>query len=72
MSNCLSWFQGYFSDSGVGTLENAFETLHLRALTSLTTHRHFIERVDWPAPHGMFKARDAKTWQHEFSGRISG
>ena len=32
----------------------------------LTTHLLSIERADWPKPHDMFKARDAKAWQREF------
>ena len=30
-------------------------------------HLLSIERADWPKLHDMFKARDAKAWQHEFS-----
>ena len=31
----------------------------------LTTHLLYIERVDWPKRHDMFKAHDANVWQHE-------
>ena len=31
----------------------------------VTTHLLSIERANWPKVHDMFKACDAKTWQHE-------
>ena len=33
----------------------------------MTTHLLNIERVVWPKLHAMFKARDAKAWQREFT-----
>ena len=43
-----------------------FLELGVPMIFRLTTHLLSIVRADWPKLRDMFKARDAKTWQHKF------